>query len=102
MVVLVEDGVALGFADLLKDDLLGCLRGDASQCFSGTLDPNRASDFDCGIKLLRIGKRDLGGGVGDAPVDQDLRGERREAKGLGELAGGFRVRLPNAPDGFGV
>jgi hypothetical protein len=29
--VLVEDGVALGLADLLEDDLLGQLRGDAAQ-----------------------------------------------------------------------
>src|SRR6202040_2068409 len=34
-VVFVEDGVAFGFANLLQDDLLGGLRGDAAQNVRG-------------------------------------------------------------------
>ena len=33
--VLVEDGVAFGLANLLEDDLLGQLGGNAAQSFNG-------------------------------------------------------------------
>ncbi len=48
MVVLVEDGVALGFADLLEDDLLGHLGGDAAEGGSVLVEAELAADFDLG------------------------------------------------------
>ena len=48
MVVLVEDGVALGFADLLEDDLLGHLGGDAAERGGVLVEAEFAADFDLG------------------------------------------------------
>ena len=47
-VVFVVDGVALGLAHLLHDDLLGGLRGDAAQHGSGLGNQQFAADFRCG------------------------------------------------------
>ncbi len=48
VVVLVEDGVALGFADLLEDDLLGHLGGDAAEGGGVLVEAEFAADFDFG------------------------------------------------------
>ena len=52
--VLVVNGVALGFAHLLENDLLGDLRGDAAQNSFGRLwNLQLAADLDVGIDLAR-------------------------------------------------
>ena len=48
MVVLIENRVALGFADLLEDDLLCHLRGDAAEHVGGLVVANLAADLDFG------------------------------------------------------
>ena len=54
MVVLVEDGVALGFADLLEDDLLGHLGGDAAEGAGVLVEAEFAADFDFGGELAGL------------------------------------------------
>ena len=44
--VLLEDGIALGFADLLEDDLLGHLGGDAAEGGGVFVEAEFAADFD--------------------------------------------------------
>ena len=53
VVVLVEDGVALGFADLLEDDLLGHLGGDAAERRSVLVEPKFAADLDLWREFAR-------------------------------------------------
>ena len=52
--VLLEDGVALGFADLLEDDLLGHLGGDAAERRGVLVEAKLAAGFDF--------RRELAGG----------------------------------------
>ncbi len=59
VVVLVEDGVALGFADLLEDDLLGHLGGDASEGRGVLVEAEFAADFDLGGEFARLLERHL-------------------------------------------
>ena len=54
VVVLVEDGVALGFADLLEDDLLGHLRGDAAERSGVLVEAQLAADLDLGRELAGL------------------------------------------------
>ena len=64
LAVLGVDVLALGLADLLEDDLLGGLRGDAAEI----LGRPRELDFHVhfrfvAVELLCLGERDLGGRV---------------------------------------
>ena len=54
MRVFVEDGVALGFAHLLEDDLLGQLRGDAAQRAGVAIQADLAADFDARRQLIGL------------------------------------------------
>ena len=57
--VLLEDRVALGFADLLEDDLLGQLRGDAAQGAGVAIEADLAAHLDAGSQFAGLGERDL-------------------------------------------
>ena len=57
--VLIENGVALGFADLLEDDLLGHLGGDAAEDVGGLVVADFAADFDLGRQRPRLFQSDL-------------------------------------------
>ena len=59
MRILVEDGVALGFTDLLKDHLLGQLRGDAAQRAGVAIHP----DFAPGFNAVLVGCTEFFGGI---------------------------------------
>ena len=52
--ILLEDGVAFGLADLLKDHLLGGLGGDAAQGVGVLGDAHFAADFHFGIDAPRL------------------------------------------------
>ena len=60
---LVIERAAFGFADLLQDDLLGCLRGDAPEAARGIidLDHHHIVDLRLGIIEARRLQRDFGG-----------------------------------------
>src|SRR6185437_13710885 len=55
----LEDRVALGFADLLKDDLLGNLGGDAPQWRGVPVHADLAAHLDAGGQLIGLFQRDL-------------------------------------------
>jgi hypothetical protein len=57
--IFLENCVALGFTYLLKDDLLGQLRGDASQGAGVAIDANLAADFHARGHLVGLFQRDL-------------------------------------------
>ncbi len=57
--VFLEDRVALGLADLLEDDLLGQLRGDAAQRAGVAIDADFAAHFHARRQLIGLGQRDL-------------------------------------------
>ena len=59
MGVFLEDGVALGFTDLLEDDLLGQLGGDAAQRAGIAVHANLGADFDAGRQFIGLRQRDL-------------------------------------------
>ncbi len=59
MGVLVVHGVALGFAHLLKDDLLGELCSDAAQRAGIAIEANLTAHFDTGGQFIGLGERDL-------------------------------------------
>src|SRR6201987_858634 len=59
MVVLVEDRIPLGLAHLLEDNLLGHLRGDATEHIGRFVVTNLAADLYLGRKLASLFKRDL-------------------------------------------
>ena len=59
MGIFVEDRVALGFAHLLEDDLLGQLRGDAAQGAGVAVEANLAAHLDAGRQFVGLGQRDL-------------------------------------------
>src|SRR6185312_13119108 len=59
VVVFVEYRVALGFADLLEDDLLGHLRGDAAEHISGLVVADFAAHLDLRRQLARFFQCDL-------------------------------------------
>src|SRR5215472_6054817 len=65
VVILVVNGVALGFAHLLQDHLLGGLRSDAAQHFGGFGADDFRADFRAGILLLRVGQADFAFRVSD-------------------------------------
>ena len=82
--VLVVNRVALGFPHLLKDDLLGQLRRNASQNAFGLLvDLQLAAQLDVGIDLARVVQRDLQDGILDLLRSLDNRLHRESA----DLAG---------------
>ncbi len=60
--VLIEDGVALGLADALHDDLLGRLRGDASEIFRRDFLIEEVARL---IRLAGLSHRDLELGIFD-------------------------------------
>ena len=59
MVVFIEDRVALSLANLLEDDLLGHLRGDAPQHIGRLVVANFATHLDIRRQSVRLGERDL-------------------------------------------
>src|ERR1017187_4243653 len=61
--VFLEDGVTLGFADLLEDDLLGELRGDAAQWTGIAIHADFRANFGAGSQLIGLRQRDLVEGV---------------------------------------
>ncbi len=63
--VLVEDGVALGFADLLEDDLLGHLGGDAAEGRGVLVEAEFAADFDFRREFAGLLESELVVGVFD-------------------------------------
>ena len=66
LAVLGVDVFALGFADLLEDDLLGRLRGDAAEILGRPRELDFHVDFRLvAVELLRLAQRNLGRGVGD-------------------------------------
>ena len=80
--VLGVDVVALGLADLLEDDLLGGLRGDAAQILGRTreLDLHVELGF-VAVQLLRLGERDLVRRIGHL-VNDALDGAEIDLPGL--------------------
>ena len=67
LVVFGEDVLALGLADLLEDDLLGGLRGDAAQDVGALRELDLVAGLDLGVlavDLLGFRDRDLEGRVG--------------------------------------
>src|SRR5271165_5776286 len=64
-VVFIEDGVALGFAHFLQNDLLGGLRGDAAEDVGGFVGENFRAHYGIGIFLSGVLEADFLGGVGD-------------------------------------
>ena len=63
--ILLEDGVAFGLADLLKDHLLGGLGGDAPQRVGVLGDAHFAADFRFGIDAPRLAQRHFMHGIFD-------------------------------------
>ena len=61
--ILVEDGVALGLADLLKDDLLGHLCGDAAERRGVLVEAELAADLNLGRELASLLEGELVVGV---------------------------------------
>ncbi len=57
--ILLEDRVALGFADLLEDHLLGQLRGNAAQRRGVAVHADLAAHLDARRKFVGFGERDL-------------------------------------------
>src|SRR6185312_16817241 len=57
--VLVEDGVALGLADLLEDDLLRHLGSDAAEGRGVLVEAQFAADLDLGRELAGLIKGEL-------------------------------------------
>ena len=95
LVVFGEDVLALGFADLLEDHLLGRLRGDAAEHLGRLRELHLVAELDAvgdvvavelAIHLPRLVDRDLGRGVGDVLHDRlereeiDLAGFHVEAR----------------------
>ncbi len=64
-VIFVVDGVALGFAHLLQDHLLGRLRGDAAEDFRRLILENFAAGLDAGLLLAGVGEGDFAQRIGD-------------------------------------
>ena len=84
------DVLALGLADLLEDDLLGRLRGDAAEILGRARELDLHVDFRLvAVELLRFGERDLGGRVGDV-LDDLLDGVQLDLPGL-EVEPGAQV-----------
>src|SRR5712691_6517654 len=63
------DGITLGVADPLQDDLLGRLGGDTTELLRGQLDLDLVLELRLGVQLARLAERDLELGVGDALHD---------------------------------
>src|SRR6185437_7861132 len=63
--VLVVHGVALGLADLLKNDLLGHLRADAPEAIGRAFQANFATDFRVGVQRAGLVKGNLEHRIGD-------------------------------------
>ena len=59
MVVLVEDGVTLGLADLLEDDLFGHLGGDAAKWGGVFVEAEFAADLDFRSEFACLVKGEL-------------------------------------------
>src|SRR6185312_1361460 len=59
MGVFLEDGVALRFANLLENHLLGQLRGNAAQRAGVAIEANLASRLDAGSQLVGFRESDL-------------------------------------------
>ena len=57
--IFIEDGIALGFTHLLKDDLLGKLRGDAAEGAGVAIEANLAAHFNLGRQFDGVRQRDL-------------------------------------------
>src|ERR1019366_2479267 len=55
--VFLVHGFALGFADLLENDLLGGLRRNTAQRFGAFLDADFGTDFGLGLDAPRLGQR---------------------------------------------
>ena len=112
VVVLVEDGVALGLADLLEDDLLGHLGGDTAERGGVLVETEFAADFDLGGEFAGLFERhlidvvlDLLGALDDGleDVGADLAGlavhlGAHVFLGLVVLAGGEGDRVLNGAD----
>ena len=112
VVVLVEDGVALGFADFLEDDLLGHLGGDAAERSGVFVETEFTADFDLRGEFAGLFERhlidvvlDLVGAFDDSLEDigADLAGlavhlGAHVFLGLVVLAGGEGDRVLNGAD----
>ena len=98
-VIFVEDGVALGLAHLLHDDLLGGLRGDAAQDGSRLGNEQFAADGHVGIDLAGFGKGHFFLGIGDL-VDHGANRIHVDLTGFGiELGAQIFVGLVILPRG---
>ena len=73
----LEDGVAFGFADLLEDDLLGHLRGDAAERRGVLIEADLAADLDPGREFAGLLEGDLVDGILDLLVGSRRRSCRR-------------------------
>ena len=91
LVVLGEDVLALGLADLLEDHLLGGLRGDAAEHFGRLRELHLVAELDAvghlvaverPVHLARFVERDLGRRVGHL-LDDGLEREQIDLAGLG-------------------
>src|SRR5581483_8841494 len=110
--VLLEDGVALGLADLLEDDLLGHLGGDAAERRGVLVEAELAADLDLGreragllegelilgvfdlLIVLNDGLVDVGADLAGLPVELAAHG----LLGLVELARGESDGVFNGAD----
>ena len=88
VVVLVEDGVALGFAHLLEDDLLGHLGGDAAERRGVLVEAELTADFDFGREFAGSVERELVGLVGE-----EFRGFDYRFVDVGADFTGFLIHL---------
>ena len=67
--VLAINRFALGFAHLLKNDLLGGLRGNTAQRVAWLGKTQNGADFRFGIGTLRFGECHFDSGIGDGLDD---------------------------------
>ena len=91
LVVFGEDVLALGFAHLLEDDLLGGLRGDAAEHFGRLREFHLVAELDAvgdfvaverPVHVARFVERDLGRRVRHV-LDHGLQREQIDLAGLG-------------------
>src|SRR6185437_8742559 len=111
MGVFLEDGVALGFANLLENHLLGQLRGNAAQRAGVAIEANLAAHLDSGSEFVGFSESDLVDRVFDLVlvgnhslvyVGRDFAGVLVQLPahvflGLVILAGGQGNRFLNSP-----
>src|SRR5690348_1110372 len=64
-VIFVKDGIALGLAHFLHDDLFGSLRGDAPKNAGGLGGQQFAANLEMRIHLARVGESHFVFGIGD-------------------------------------